>query len=171
MREWIPTSASARGRLVRAALDVFGSRPYTQVGVAELAAAADTTTGPLYHHFDSKLGLYTVVRDDVERRVTDRMHGAVSAARDAGQPAPEALAAALRVAFDYVTRAGFAAMLAEPHPDRQGDAIAEVLGSTAGNSLLALMLTAAWRAALAAVVDGHDAADVRAALAALRVTP
>lgn len=171
MPEWIPVSVSTRGRLVRAALDTFGGRPYVQVSVTELAAAAGTTTGPLYHHFGSKIGLYTFVRDDVERRVTDRVEGAVSAVRGAGQPAPEAVSAALRAAFDYVTRAGFAVMLAEPHPDPEGDAIAEALEDAIGDGLLALMLTAAWRAALGAVVSGHDAADVRAALAVLRVTP
>ena len=42
--------------------------------------AAETTTGPLYHHFGSKLGLYDVIRSDVERRVTDRMEGALATA-------------------------------------------------------------------------------------------
>ena len=37
MREWIPTRASARGRLVLAALEAFGRRGYHGVGVAELA--------------------------------------------------------------------------------------------------------------------------------------
>ncbi len=43
-----------------------------------MSAAAEVTTGALYHHFGSKLGLYTFVRDDVERRLLDRMEGAVS---------------------------------------------------------------------------------------------
>src|SRR5918998_248199 len=99
MPEWMPTTRSTRGRLVLAALDAFGARGYEGVGVADLARAAETTTGPLYHHFGSKLGLYDVVRTDVERRVTDRMEGALAATG--------AVSAALIVAFDYVERAGF----------------------------------------------------------------
>ncbi len=33
------------------------------------------TTGVLYHHFGSKEGLYAVVREELERRVVDRMDG------------------------------------------------------------------------------------------------
>ena len=57
----------------------FGARPFDEVTVGELAAAADVTTGALYHHFGSKLGLYAFVRDDVERRLLDRMEGAIAA--------------------------------------------------------------------------------------------
>ncbi len=78
MREWIPTPASAKGRLVLAALDAFGRDGYAAVSVADLARAAETTTGPLYHHFESKLGLYAFVREDVERRVLDRLEGALA---------------------------------------------------------------------------------------------
>ena len=81
MRDWIPTRDSPRGRLVLAALDAFGAHGYEGVAVAELARSAETTTGPLYHHFGSKLGLYDVIRTDVERRVLDRMEGALAAAR------------------------------------------------------------------------------------------
>lgn len=31
-----------------------------------------------YHHFGSKQGLYAVVREELERRVVDRMDGAAS---------------------------------------------------------------------------------------------
>ena len=63
MREWIPVSTSPKGRLALAAVTEFGARPFDEVTVAELAAAAKVTTGALYHHFGSKLGLYTFVRD------------------------------------------------------------------------------------------------------------
>ena len=61
------------------ALAEFGARGYGGVSVIELAAGAGVTTGSLYHHFGSKLGLYTFVRDDVERRALDRMEGASGA--------------------------------------------------------------------------------------------
>jgi AcrR family transcriptional regulator len=158
MPEWLPTTASARGRLVLAALDAFGARGYEGVAVAELARAAETTTGPLYHHFGSKLGLYAVVRADVERRVTDRMEGALAATAD--------VAPALVVAFDYVQRAGFLRLIGEPHPERAADPVAALLDEHLEAPLGAL-LAAAWRAALIACADGAEPAAVRRALRAL----
>jgi AcrR family transcriptional regulator len=153
--EWIPTSRSARGRLVLAALDAFGARGYEGVGVAELARTAETTTGPLYHHFGSKLGLYDEIRADVERRVTDRMEGALAASDD--------VAPALVVAFDYVERAGFLRLLGEPHPRRAADPVAALLDGHTERPL-GTLLAAAWRAALIACADGAEPAAVRRAL-------
>lgn len=167
MPEWLPTTASARGRLVLAALDAFGGRGYEGVAVAELARAAETTTGPLYHHFGSKLGLYDAVRADVERRVTDRMEGALAATEgDAAVPA------ALVVAFDYAQRAGFLRLLGEPHPERIADPVAALLDDHLGLDAapLGTMLAAAWRAALVACAEGAEPAVVRRALRALRST-
>jgi AcrR family transcriptional regulator len=161
MREWIPTPASAKGRLVLTALEAFGRRGYGAVSVAELAAAAETTTGPLYHHFESKLGLYAFVREDVERRVLDRLEGALAV----GAAPTDALA----VAFDYARRAGFVRMLSEPHPDGRRDPIAALLTErlAPAPAPLGAMLAAAWRAGLAAAVDGVDAERVREALRTL----
>jgi len=165
MREWIPTSASAKGRLVLAALEAFGREGYAAVAVAELARAAKTTTGPLYHHFDGKLGLYTFVRDDVERRLLDRLEGAMAVGADPSE--------ALVVGFDYAARAGFARMLSEPHPDSRTDPIAALLTEqlTAAPRPLGAMLAAAWRAALAASAAGAPDDVVRAAIRSLSVSP
>jgi AcrR family transcriptional regulator len=162
MREWIPTAASAKGRLVLAALDAFGRDGYAAVSVADLARAADTTTGPLYHHFESKLGLYAFVREDVERRVLDRLQGALAVG---AEPAD-----ALVVAFDYVARAGFVRMLSEPHPDGRPDPVAALLTERLAGAPepLGAMLAAAWRAALAASADGASDEAVRAAISRLR---
>ena len=157
MREWIPTSSSAKGRLVLAALEAFGRDGYEAVHVGRLAEAAKTTTGPLYHHFGSKLGLYTFVREDVERRVTDRLEGALAVTIH------DDVGAALVVAFDYALRAGFARMLAEPHPEAREDPVAAVVGEPP----VGAMLTAAWRAGLGAAADGVDPDRVRDALRAL----
>ena len=72
-------STSPKGRLALAAVREFGGRRFDEVTVGELASAADVTTGAIYHHFGSKLGLYVFVREDVERRVLDRMEGALAA--------------------------------------------------------------------------------------------
>ena len=161
MPEWIPTRGSARGRLVLAALDAFGRHGYAAVPVADLARAAHTTTGPLYHHFGSKLGLYAFVREDVERRVLDRLEGAL----DAGAAPADALVAA----FDYAARAGFVRMLSEPHPDGRADPVAALLAArlAPAPAPLGAMLAAAWRAALAASAGGAADDAVRSAIAQL----
>jgi AcrR family transcriptional regulator len=170
MPEWIPTRASAKGRLVLAALEAFGRRGYHGVGVAELAEAAETTTGPLYHHFGSKLGLYDVVRSDVEQRILDRMEGALAVPE---RPGDDRVATALVVAFDYAVRAGVARLLSEPHPGGRADAVADLLTERldGGATPLGAMLAAAWRAAVAATAEGMAPAAARSALLALRASP
>ena len=106
MPEWVPVSTSSRGRLAAAALSAFGADAFDEVAVVDLASSANTTTGSLYHHFGSKLGLYGFVREDVERRVLDRMQGAAAAAEGSGGAR---VSAALLVAFDYAVESGFAA--------------------------------------------------------------
>lgn len=82
MREWIPISTSPKGRLALAAVREFGSRPFDVVTVGELAAAADVTTGALYHHFGSKTGLFRAVVEDAQRGVADIVERAASADLD-----------------------------------------------------------------------------------------
>jgi AcrR family transcriptional regulator len=56
----------------RPALEQFGAHGFEAVGVGGLCASAGVTTGSLYHHFESKAGLYLLVRGQFPRR-----HGAV----------------------------------------------------------------------------------------------
>jgi AcrR family transcriptional regulator len=170
VREWIPVSTSPRGRLALAAVKQFGARPFEEVTVAELAAAARVTTGALYHHFGSKLGLYAFVRDDVERRLLDRMEGAVGA----WGPEPDRAAAvmsALLVGLDFAVGEGFLRILGDPPAGTEHDRLAEMLsGSTVPAApLLGRVLAAAWRAALAAIAEGAQPQHARAAIAALRL--
>ena len=110
MREWVPVSTSPKGRLALAAVREFGARPFDDVTVGELASAADVTTGALYHHFGSKLGLYAFVREDVERRLLDRMEGALAASATASDRSA-AVTTALLVGFDFAVREGFLRIL------------------------------------------------------------
>lgn len=168
MREWIPVTTSPKGRLALAAVSAFGARPFDRVTVGELAAAAGVTTGALYHHFGSKLGLYAFVREDVERRLLDRMEGAVAAAGAAGGPA--AVAGALLVGFDFAVREGFPHLLGAPPAGADHDRLAELLGRAAApaSPVLGPVLAAAWRAALATVAAGAPPGQARAALTSLR---
>jgi AcrR family transcriptional regulator len=167
MRAWIPVSTSPRGRLALAAVREFGARPFDEVTVAELAAAAKVTTGALYHHFGSKLGLYTFVRDDVERRLLDRMEGAVAGASAAGRSA--SVTTALLVGLDFAEREGFIRVLGDPPLGTEHDRLAEMLARSSDPAvpLLGRVLAAAWRAALAAIAEGADPDDARAAIGAL----
>ncbi len=170
VHEWIPISTSPKGRLVLCAVKEFGARPFDEVTVAELPAAAQVTTGALHHHFGSKLGLYAFVRADVERRLLDRMEGAVAASRARAEP-PAAVTAALLVGLDFAVREGFHRILGDPPAGTDHDRLAELLSASAGPAtpVLGRVLAAAWRAALTAVADGAKPAHARAALAALRV--
>lgn len=169
MRNWVPVSSSPKGRLALVAVREFGARPFDEVTVGELAAAADVTTGALYHHFGSKLGLYLFVRDDVEQRLLDRMEGAMEAAGDG--PNGSAAVTALLVGFDFAVRAGFLHILDAPPAGAQHDRLAELLSArTASVSpILGPVLAAAWRAALLAVAEGAEAGQARDALQAIEL--
>ncbi len=170
VRSWVPVPGTTKARLVDEALREFGTRGFAAVGVTELARGANVTIGSLYHHFGSKSGLYTAVREDVEQRVLDRMEGAAAIR-------PDDLGGVLLVGFDYLVRAGLAKLLAEPHPERPADPIAAFLAAVADRdgTPMSRLLIAAWRAALEAaaeaVRDGRDPSPVRAALRALCCHP
>jgi len=168
MPEWVPVSTSSRGRLAEAALRAFGSHPFDEVGVVDLARSADTTTGSLYHHFGSKLGLYAFVREDVERRVLDRMQGAAAAVEGTGG---ERVSAALLVAYDYAVASGLARMLAAPLPGRPEDPLQSFVATVIHEDATPYgdVLVAAWRAALEFVIRGGDPTAARRALESLRV--
>jgi AcrR family transcriptional regulator len=170
MREWIPVSTSPKGRLAVAAVKAFGARPFDEVTVGELSAAANVTTGALYHHFGSKLGLYAFVRDDVEQRLLDRMEGAVAAVGNEADRSA-AVNAALLVGLDFAVREGFLRILGEPPAGAEHDRLAEMLSANtaAASPLLGRVLAAAWRAALAAVAEGSTPEQARAALRALEL--
>jgi AcrR family transcriptional regulator len=137
--------------------------------VGELAAAAKVTTGALYHHFGSKLGLYLFVRDDVEQRLLDRMEGAVAARGESDRSA--AVRAALLVGFDFAIREGFLRILGDPPVRAEGDRLAELLSEATApaSPLLGRVLAAAWRAALTAVAEGSAPDQARAALEAVEL--
>ncbi len=166
MRQWFPVSSSPKGRLALAAVAEFGSRPYEDVTVGELAAAANVTTGAIYHHFGSKLGLYTFVREDVERRLLDRMEGALAAAQG-GATASGAVTTALVVGLDFGIEAGFLQLLGAPPAESADDRLADLLSVATSSPVLGRVLAAGWRAALGAVAEGVPSVDARAALEAL----
>lgn len=167
MREWVPVSTSPKGRLALTAVRAFGARPFDEVTVGELAANAGVTTGAIYHHFGSKLGLYLFVRRDVERRLLDRMEGAAGATVGGS----ESVKAALLVGFDFAVRQDFLRLLGEPPTGSADDPLVKLLTTLSDPAPppLGRMISAAWRAALLAVAEGIHADQARRSLIALDI--
>lgn len=149
MDAWLPVPETTTGRLVEAALELFGASGYQAVPVAAIAERASVTTGPLYHHFKDKAGLYTLVRSDVERRVTDRFEAAASILPVCGVAD---LVPVLLTGFDYLVAARLTRLLGEDPPVRTGEitdpvecAVDRFLPST---SPLGYLIASVWRSAL-----------------------
>lgn len=168
----MPISTSPKGRLALAAVDAFGARAFEEVAVADLAEAAGVTTGALYHHFGNKLGLYAFVRDDVERRLLDRIEGALAAPdADSADDGGARVLPAMVVGFDFAVQERFLHLLDAPPPGTGSDRLAQVLSTAlpAASPVLAAVLAAALRAAIRAVGAGADPVDARAALRSLEL--
>ncbi len=60
-------SQATRKTLMDVGLTLFAERGYSEVSVAELARRAGVSTGALYHHFQSKQGLFKAVYDELVR--------------------------------------------------------------------------------------------------------
>jgi AcrR family transcriptional regulator len=146
----------------------FGAHPYDEVTVGDLSADAGVTTGAIYHHFESKLGLYQFVRVDVERRLLDRMEGAASATTDRA----DAITSAMLVGFDFAVEQDFFRILGDPPARSNGDDLADLLArlSAPAPAPLGSILAAAWRASLLSVAEGASVEDARSALSLLRVS-
>jgi AcrR family transcriptional regulator len=163
VREWIPVPGSVKARLLGAAHLRFEAEGFEGAGVTDIARDAGTTTGALYHHFGSKAGVFTTLREEMERRVRDRMEGAF-AALGGGRPG---LAAALQVGLDAAVRFSAVRLLSDPAAPLERDVLLQSLRGLAGEApgLAAEVLLGAYRAALAAVAHGATVEEARSSLA------
>jgi AcrR family transcriptional regulator len=159
MLEDIPIPGTAKAKLITAGIRQFSQHGYEGVDVDSVAAEAGVTTGSLYHHFHSKKDFYGVLRDDMTRRVLDRMEAVAETV------IPErAVKAALLAAYDGVLRIKAGRLLTELDPRGGIDAIATFLGELAATSgmivpdMLGIVLAAALRAALTQALEGHTEA-------------
>ncbi|MFP3900939.1 MAG: TetR/AcrR family transcriptional regulator [Acidimicrobiia bacterium] len=71
-RELTPRGRSTRNKLVAAAWEVFGEKPYQSARITEIAGRAGVATGSFYSYFPSKEALFRVVAD----RALAAMYGA-----------------------------------------------------------------------------------------------
>jgi AcrR family transcriptional regulator len=164
----IPIPGSARARLITAGIAHFQSDGYEGASVVEMANEAGVTTGSLYHHFGSKLGLYRVIRGEMERRITERMEGAM-AAIGGGR---DGVRVAMEISFDAAVRFGATRILAEAPPEEWPDPVAETVERMIpGNAIAAQCVVAAWRGALLAVANGSSPQAARSGLAWVLAMP
>jgi AcrR family transcriptional regulator len=96
-----------RRRLLEIGLAAFSSRPYDEVSMDQLAAAAGVSKGLLYHYFPTKRDFYRevlVAAVEDMRRLTEP---------DPALPPPEQLRMGLTAFLDYARdhAAGFSALL------------------------------------------------------------
>lgn len=165
MRGDLPIPGSVRSRLLDAGLQLFSTQPYDQVEISALTAQAGVTSGALYHHFQSKQGLYGVLREEMTLRLSDRME----AAADTAAPSDK-LKVAVLAAYDGVFRIRAGHLLIDPDPRGIPDPLTGTLGEFARQSgvlepeISAQLLCAALKAALRAGVDLNMRASVRQAL-------
>ena len=152
---------SSRRRLLDAAISQFEESGFEATTVNDISVRAGVTTGALYHHFGSKLGLYQVVRDEMDRRMTERIEGA-AAAMGGGR---KGVIAALTVSFDAAIRFGASRVLAEDPPRGTTDPIrTTVMSLLPDHPVAATCLVSAWRTALLAVANGASAGTARSDL-------
>ncbi|MBM7840026.1 AcrR family transcriptional regulator [Alkalihalobacillus xiaoxiensis] len=109
MKKTIPIPGSKRERVLQQALTAFCQDGFENVHLSDLATKADVTTGTIYHHFGSKLGLYDIICTELEQRIIDRME----AAAEQHQTLAHALKAALTAGINFSFKKGYCKVLGE----------------------------------------------------------
>lgn len=72
--------AATRARFLRVGRRVFAKHGFDATSVAMLCRAARTTHGALYHHFPSKLDLFTAVLEELTHEVANQVRQATVSA-------------------------------------------------------------------------------------------
>lgn len=153
VHDWVPVPGSARARILTAGMAIFERDGFDAAGVIDIAREAGVTTGSLYHHFESKLGLFQVIRREMERRIRDRMEGAFAAA-GSGR---EGVNAAMLVGFDAAVKLRAARILGDEPAGFEERTLSGTLRELVapGPEHAAQVLLGAWRSALRAAVSAR----------------
>ena len=61
--------ASSRAAVLESAFRLFGRKGFANTSLEEIASEAGMTIRPIYHYFDSKLGLFAAVNEEMEERI------------------------------------------------------------------------------------------------------
>ena len=98
-RERLDTAAR-REQLIAVGRELFQQRPYDQVSMDDVAAAAGVSKGLIFHYFDSKRDLYVEI---IGRGANDLMQASMVSEN---LPPMERLVAGLHRYLEYAERAG-----------------------------------------------------------------
>jgi len=163
MKNWIPIPGSVKAKILNLAVHAFSAKGYKGVHVKQLAEEAGVTTGAIYHHFGSKEQLYSIVREEMERRIIDRMEGAAAVIEDQA----ESIHGAILVGFDATVKLKASKLLGEDSQNGEPDRIEEFLQSIEPEDArgVSVILKAAFRSALLATAEERiSVEDARNAL-------
>jgi len=143
--------ATARDRLLEAALTEFARRGYDGAVTRDILDAASVTAPSLYHHFGSKAGLFTAVAEQVMDRVVGAMEDALAGNATAADRLDAILVASVRLQARHPELPRFVVVapldlarhpeLAEaaPQMNRLGEFFHEQLGDSVGDVALTLI--------------------------------
>jgi AcrR family transcriptional regulator len=162
MKEFIPIPGTVKSRLIEIALQEFEKLGYEGVNVVILAKMAGVTTGSIYHHFGSKLELHRTIREEMEKRVVDRMEGAAAVSENTR----DSIRAAMLVGFDAAIHFNVCRLISESDPSDRSDVVELFLSKVTDGEIKGIetILAAAWRAALTSVVNGLPQKEARKSL-------
>ena len=62
---------TTRSAVLESAIRIFGRKGFAETSLDEIAADAGVTIRPIYHYFNSKLGLFEAAKDVMEERVIE----------------------------------------------------------------------------------------------------
>lgn len=64
-----------KAKVLKAARQIFGDRGYAETSLEEIGEACDMTIRPIYHYFESKLGLFSAVVEQIEQEMVLNIRG------------------------------------------------------------------------------------------------
>ncbi len=64
-----------RAKVLAAAKQLFGEQGYAETSLEDIAEGCDLTIRPIYHYFESKLGLFTAVVEQIEEEMVRNIEG------------------------------------------------------------------------------------------------
>lgn len=157
----VPIPGSSPARLIDAGIAHFQQRGYEGSSVVEIATDAGVTTGSLYHHFDSKRGLYLVILEEMQRRMIERIEGAAAA-----RGGMEGVLAAFRVTLAAGERFGVTRILSES-PNGEGPIAAALSVFFPERDHVGTLLAAMWREAMHTLAEGANTDEAMRSIEAI----
>lgn len=99
--------------ILAAASDLFSAHGFATVSIDDVARQAGVTRGAVYHHYGSKLGLFSATAEQLQAKVA---HAVVTEAEAAGENAVKQLRAGCHAFLDAITSESAARILLAEAP-------------------------------------------------------